>query len=446
MKSSLRIHPSIYFNRKLTAVSLTWVIGLVFCIGCGSKQVVVIPDYDNAHYRSDGLLRPEAEVVETIDARKSSPDQVGTAKVGMFNAKVPYLLSEPASEFITNSINTMLGADPQAERICPITVRIDALAARENTGAFSENGTVDCQLRFSFPVNADSTSVTSVSAVRKDGSMLDVTTYLEGLLYESVMDCTKQFLVDSYDPAPSHLLVDRADAALAADADLRTGRSPDVGRAPSPAESGSLQDPLTNSWNRLGFLYHYFTGEEMQDAYSSGHGFTYMNGGNLDKNFCTGFEIGLLMVTGTPVERPTSTWVVNSSALFYVSMPIILSLMYPPLGDREGSFRPYVGIGGGGMIGLQHMQAELSNIVSEVEAGSVEFLAAWMGEVVLGTEFGQWAASPFVEFRWVMSGRCSVSHGMSEEEEEQFNETIYNALVRPDGRVTGGQLCLGFRW
>ena len=406
----------------------------------------MIPEYDNAHYRSDGLLRPAVEVVETIDARRSSPEQVGTAKVGMFNSKVPYLLSEPASEFITNSVNTMLGADPQTERICPVTVRIDALAAREKTGAFSENGTVDCQLRFSFPVSADSTSVTSVSAVSKDGSMFDVTSSLERLLYESVMICTKQFLVDSYDPAPSHLLVDRADAPSAADIGLRADRSLGVGRSPSSAKSSSLEDPTTNSWNRLGFLYHYFTGEEMRDAYSSGFGLTFMGGENLDKNFCFGFEINLLMASGTPVERPTSTWVVDSSALTYISMPIMVSLMYPPLGDREGSFRPYAGIGGGGMVGAQHMRAELSNIVSTVEAGSGEFLAAWMGEVVLGTEFGQWAASPFVEFRWVMSGRCSVYHGMSEEEQEQFDETIYNALVRPDGRVTGGQLCLGFRW
>jgi hypothetical protein len=446
VKSDLPIHPSNYFNRKSAAVSLTWMIGLVFCIGCGSKQVVVIPDYDNEYYRGGELIRPAVEVVETIDARRSSPDQVGTAKVGMFNSRVPYLLSEPASEFITNSVNTMLGADPQAERICPVTVRIDALAASEKTGAFSENGTVDCQLRFSFPVSADSTSVTSVSAVSKDGSMFDVTSSLERLLYESVMTCTKQFLVDSYDPAPSHLLVDRADAPSAADIGLRANQYLGVVRTQYSAESGSLEDPSENAWNRMGFLYHYFLGEEMQDAYSSGYGFTYKGGGSLDKNFCFGFEISLLMASGTPVERPTSTWVVNSSALTYISMPIIVSLMYPPLGDREGSLRPYAGIGGGGMLGVQHMQAELSNIVAEVEAGSGEFLVAWMGEVVLGTEFGQWAASPFVEFRLVMSGRCSVYHGLSEEEQEQFDETIYNALVRPDGRMTGGQLCLGFRW
>jgi len=446
VKSNLRIHPSIYFNQKLAAFSLAWVIGLVFCIGCGSKQVVVIPDYDNAHYRSGELLRPEVEVVETIDARNSSPDRVGTAQVGMFNVKVPYLLSEPASEFITSSINTMLGADPQAGRICPITVRIDALAVSEITGAFSESGFADCQMRFSFPVNADSTSVTRVSAVRKSGSSLDVTSSLDELLYETVMDCTKQFLVDSYDPAPSHLLVDRADAKSAVDIELLAGRSPDVDRSPSPAESGSLQDPSKTSWDRMRFIYHHFTGEEMQDAYSSGIGLAFIEGKSINKDFCFGFEIGLLMASGTPVERSTSTWVVDSSALIFVSMPMNMSLIYPPHGVREGSFRPYAGIGGGGMIGIQHMRAELSNIVSEVEAGSGEFLAAWTGEVFLGTEFGRWAASPFVEFRWVMSGRCRVSHGMSEEEEKQFNETLYNALVRPDGRMTGVQLCLGIRW
>lgn len=446
MKYNLHTHPSIFFNRKLAAVSLTWMIGLVFYIGCGSKQVVVIPDYDNAHYRSDELLRPEVEVVETIDARNSSLDQVGTTKVGMFNVEVPYLLSEPVSEFITNSINTMLGANPQTERICPITVRIDALTVSEKTGAFSENGIVDCQLRFSFPVNADSTSVTRVSAISKDGAILDVTSSLEGLLYESVMTCTKQFLVDSYDPAPSHLLVDRADAPSAADIDLRAGSSPDVGRSPSPAESGSLQDPSTNSWQRLAFFYHYFTVEEMQDAYSSGIGFTYMNGGSLNKELCFGFEVGLLMASGTPVERPTSTWVVDSSTLLLFSMPINISLMYPPLGDREGSFRPYVGIGGGGIIGLELMQAELSRFASGVEVRNTVFRSAWTGEVVFGTEFGKWASNPFVEFRWVISGRSNISHGLSKEEQEQLDETLYDALVRPDGRVTGGQLWFGFRW
>ncbi len=446
MKSNPNSHPSILFTRKLTAVSSMWVIALVFCMGCGSKQVVVIPDYDNDHYRSGELKRPDVEVVKTIDARHSSPNLVGTASVGMFNSKVPYLLSEPVSEFITKSINTMLDADPQTERICPVTVRIDAFTVSESTG-FGESGLADCQLSFSFPVNADSTSAIGTGAVKKSKSYMDVTSSLEGLLYKCVADCTNQFLVDSYDPAPSHLLVARSDTTSAVDDDLRAESSLVLSRSPSSAESPYLQDPSTYSWKGLAFLYHHFTTEDMQDAYGHGFGLTFMRLQNLNRNLCLGFEMGVLWASGTPVEKPTSNWTVDSSNLFSLSVPINISLMYPPArGFRESSFRPYAGIGVGGILGLERMEADLSGYGTWVEIHHGVFQSAWTGEVILGSEFGQGAACLFAEIRLLLSGRSNISGGLSDEEQEEADQTLYDALIRPEGRMTGGQILLGLRF
>jgi hypothetical protein len=446
MRSNLRVHPSGYFNHKFATVSLTWLAGLVFCIGCGSKQVVLIPDYDNEYYRSEELLRPGAEVVETIDARDSSPERLGTAKVGMFNAEAPCLLSEPASEFITNSVNTMLGAATQTERICPITVRIDGLEVKEIDGGISGSGFADCQLSFSFPVNADSTSVTKVSAVRKDGAFFDATSTLDNVLYESVMTCTQRFLAGSYDPAPAHFLVARADVTSSVDKDLRTGNSLGAERSRLAAESNSLEGPSAKEWRELAVYYHYFTGEEMQDAYDHGFGFALMGGENISEKFCFGVETSLFLASGTPVERPGSTWLVDSSDLFLISIPVSVSLIYPAHGDREGSFLPYVGIGGGGIFGYELMQAKLSRFWEGVDVGNGIFRAAWTGEIFLGAEFGKWAANPFIEFRGTVSGRSSVSRGLSEEEQEQLDESLYDALIRPDGNMAGVQFCLGIRW
>jgi len=444
VKINFHNHSFIFSNHKRIALTLTWLIGLVFYIGCGSKQVVLIPDYDNAHYRSDELLRPGVEVVETIDARSSSPEQLGTAKTGMFNAEVPFLLSEPAAEFITTSVNTMLGAAPQAEKICPITIRIDDLEVKEIKGGISGSGFADCQLSFSFPVTADSTSVTKVDAVRKDGAFWDATSTLDDVLYESVKACTQEFLVDSYDPAPSHFLVARADATTAVDKDLRTGSS--MGAERARGESPSLEGPSAKKWNALALYYHYFTGEEMQDAYGHGFGFAYMGGENISERLSFGVDASLFLASGTPVERPGSTWHVESSNLYLLSMPISVSLIYPAQAGRKGSFLPYIGIGGGGILSLELMEAELATYVSQVDAGNTVFRAAWTGEIFFGAEFGKWAANPFIEFKGIVSGRSSVSTGLSEEEQQQLDESLYDALIRPDGNMAGVQICLGIRW
>ena len=434
MKSNLHTHPSSSSHRKFVAVSLMCVASLVSCLGCGSKQVLITPDYDNVHYRSDELIRPQVEVVETRDTRSAAPNYVGKAKVGLFNAEVPYLLDEPVSEFITKSINTMLGSDPQAEGVCPVTVHVDGLTVIEKTGIFKEMGIADCRLRFSFPVSEDSTCVTSVKAANKAGSLFDVTSSLEDLLYTCVADCTKQFLVDSYDPASSHLLVDRAGAALAAIGNPGAERSLDLGGSSHSVAGNYLQDPANNSWNQMTLLFHYFTAEDMNDAYSLGFGLTYMRGESLTRDLCYGIEIGAMTAVGTPVERSASTWTVDSSSLFSLSVPINIMVMYPPHGSRTDSFRPYVGIGGGGIIGIELMEAELSRFGSAVDVGNTIFRSVWTGEVCVGGEFGQWASNPFVEFRWLVSGRSNVSDGLPEEEDQQ-REDLRQAMREFDVNV-----------
>jgi hypothetical protein len=343
----------------------------------------------------------------------------------------------------------MVGADPRAERICPVTVRVDALSVSEKQGLLSEKGMADCRLTFSFPVSADSTVVSSVSAAHEAGSGLDVTSSVEGLLYQCVRDCTSQFLSDSYDPTSSRFYVDRADATAAADAGLIVGSAGNTGGPPSLArgENAGVPENLgKGSWGQWGLFYHRFTNDTMKDAYGGGFGITYMKGQNITENLGWGLEIGLLASRGTPVERATSTWTVDSSSLFMLDVPINASLVYPTPGTSEASFRPYLGIGGGGLVGLESMKAELSRPGSGVEVSNGVFRSAWTGELFCGAEFGQGGTSPFIETRFVVSGRTKVSEGLSAEEEQERAETLYDALVRPDGRVTGVEIYAGLRW
>lgn len=446
MRTDLPADLSVYQNRKLSAVTFVCVVCLLFCVGCGSKQVMLIPDYDNEHYRSEELRRPELEVVKTVDTRDSSPEQLGTARVGMFNVEVPYLLSEPASEFVGKSLNTILGTDPQAEKVCPVTVRIDELNVHEIGGFFGESAFADCQLSFSFPVSADSTSVTRVSAVSKDGSLMDATAKLEGVLYESIAACAKEFLDTSYDNAPSRFLVARAEATQTVDKDLQKERFLGSRKSRASDDADSYKVPSSGSWWAIDAYYHHFMKDEMQDAYGGGFGFEFMGGEDISNNMCFGVRSSILMASGTPAERQGSIWHVESSKIFIIYMPISVSLIYPTLADRKGSFKPYAGIGGGGVFSYERMEGKMSTYYSTVEAAHGVFRAAWTGEIFFGAEFGGWAANPFIEFRGIVAGRSSVSWGLSEEEDQQLAETLYDALIRPEEDVAGGQVCLGIRW
>lgn len=427
------------FRRTAPLLLLT----LILFAGCGARQVLVVPDYGNPHYDQADLHRPDLVVVETADARGNAPNRVGTAQVGMFNNKVPYLLDEPVADFITRSVNTMVGAEPDALRMCPVTIRIDELSAGEHTGLFKEEGSARCRMHFSFPVDPESFRTVDVSTVRTGSSMADVTGSLEDLLYESVADCTRQFLEQTWDPAPVRWVTDREGAAQLARTETPSASPPTLAR-PS-GSSPAPQDDKT-IWQRLSFDYVYFTNSEMQDAYPHGFGGTWGAQSNLGTGFRQEFEMGFILAGGTPVKRPETLWTVDSSSLTLVNLPIRFHLIYPPRNPRGDSFRPYVGAGLGAMLGFERMSAELTWGGGGVDVANGIFRAAWTGDVIVGSEFGPSASAPFVELRFQFSGHNNVAEGLSDEDKQERAETLYDALVRPNGETTGVQLSVGMCW
>jgi hypothetical protein len=214
-----------------------------------------------------------------------------------------------------------------------------------------------------------------------------------------------------------------------------------------PDELASAADASDDgSWKRLTGYYQLFTSDSMKDAYTGAFGASFMLGGPVTPDFDFGAEVGGLVAVGEPVERPDSRWVVDSSSLVSVDMPFNVFLLYPCLVGRTGTFRPYVGAGAGAVIGIEVMEAELSDFVSQVEVRNTVFRSMWTGEVMVGAELGTSAHKLVVELRFIASGRNSVAEGLSDEEKEERGATLYDALVRPDGRVTGATLCLGLRW
>ncbi|HVO75634.1 MAG TPA: hypothetical protein VMT35_16505, partial [Ignavibacteriaceae bacterium] len=74
----------------------------------------------------------------------------------------------------------------------PINVVIDSFNVYEKTGMFSEKGNFDCWLRFFYPTQKDSiASIQTSTHLERSG--MDVTNSLEDLIYEGVVECTKQF-------------------------------------------------------------------------------------------------------------------------------------------------------------------------------------------------------------------------------------------------------------
>ncbi|MFO7653987.1 MAG: hypothetical protein R6X25_09225 [Candidatus Krumholzibacteriia bacterium] len=438
--------PATGAHLRRTALLLLPALVVFLFAGCGARQVVVVPDYGNPHYVAPDLHRPQVGVVQAGDFRGNEPDRVGTAKVGVFNSEVPMRLTEPVSDFVARSFDTIVNAEPDGQELCPVTIRIEELSVGEHKGMFKEVGTAKCRLRFSFPVDPDSVRVVDVHATRTAGSMWDVTGSLEGILYESVADCMRQFIVDAYDPAPSRLVLDRARAERQAQSGPMAGSPPALARSSASSTAPGSPDAEERIWQRLSIDYHYFTNSEMRNAYPHGFGFTYAAGSDFARNFRQEFEVGLIAAMGTPVERPDTEWTIDSSSLFLLNLPIRYHLFYPPRGGRAGSFQPYLGVGVGGVIGIERMSADLSGGGNRVEVANGIFRSAYTGDVVVGGEINRWANPLVVELRFRYSGHNNVSEGLSDEEREERANTLYDALVRPNGEMTGVQLSVGMCW
>jgi hypothetical protein len=408
-------------------------MGVLLSMGCGAGQVVIVPDYDNEYYRSGDLTRPEIAIVETNDTRNVLKEQIGIARVGMFNKKVPCLLSEPVSGFVTTSLETMLGVDSRSEEVCPVTVRIDALEVGEDIGIFHEGAVSNCRLSFSFPVTADSIMVSSVSAVLEKDASFDATGKLDDLLYESILDCTRQFLRNSYDRVASRLLVDRSRAMSTVDEGLRA-EAPQARGVPEPAMD---QRPW---FAGASLLYHGFAPGQMRDVYGTllmlgSHWSTWFEGRS-------GLRAGGYFFGGSgPAPILDPNWTFETAKVRMGGVELDLTYLYRFRPDLRSTWLPYAGAGVNTYVGIDRLELKASNSFAMLDGHAAAVRAAMGVHALLGchvmvsNEFSTRLAA-----RWTQTGKGSTSaeaHFDSSEEEKVFDQLFYSTLQRPDFNFTG---------
>lgn len=168
------------------------VLCLAAAMGCSSSKMLT-PNYKHEILSAVGLKRDSLEISKVIDKRAAAPNQAGIAQIGIFNQKVPYLLSENVGEFVHHVLDSLISTANPNKLIAPITVIIDVFEVGEKTSLFSEKGFFKCSLRFFYPVTRDSLEQIVVET-QQNTSGVDVTSSLEKLIYKGLVDCAQNFV------------------------------------------------------------------------------------------------------------------------------------------------------------------------------------------------------------------------------------------------------------
>jgi len=219
---------------------------------CGSNQVLLRYDPDNPFLEDKVLKRDRVRVVLVSDNRSVEPEYAGTAQTGMFNKKVPYLLDEPISEFVTKSVNELLVTADTTDFILPIGIQINQFQVSEKTYAISEYGYFDCQMNFYFPVTQDSFAIARISD-QQSVKRSDVTSSLKNLIYTGIFNCTRQFVEEYYDNSPKYYISTKDTLQLA---DIKSiYRRSFASQKQDTTKQSTYQSPnITRSYLKFGIL------------------------------------------------------------------------------------------------------------------------------------------------------------------------------------------------
>ncbi len=176
---------------------------VIFCsvlMGCGNSAVIMTPDYNKFIDPSDRFKRDNIRIDTVIDRRSTPSNQIGTAQVGMLNQEVPYLLTISANKFVKTALDKLIVKETSEKPQFPIIVFIDSLEVGEESTVFSgEIGYFDCHLLFAYQHSKDSIECKSSKVKKSKTSIIDITNSLEGLVYEGINECAKDFIENYWD-------------------------------------------------------------------------------------------------------------------------------------------------------------------------------------------------------------------------------------------------------
>ncbi len=248
-------------NIQTPWVAVLLLVGAVHIIGCGSSSVVFNPDFKNADLHVSGLKQDSVRILSVTDQRAKPTTQIGTARTGMMNREVPYLVKGNLANVVQEFLDTLIVARHDEDRFFPIRVSIEQFEVGEKHGLFGETGFFNCHLRFLFPVTPDSIGVQDVVTKQSAESMVDVTDNIEPLIYKGMAAAAREFVGGTLNTAHRFVTVekDSAEKALPRDTSVVVRRLQPVATAQKPVSGAD-----SNSTSSAGATIQVFAGNKIK--------------------------------------------------------------------------------------------------------------------------------------------------------------------------------------
>ena len=196
--------------------------------------------------------------------------------------------------------------------------------------------------------------------------------------------------------------------------------------------------------------YHSFVGNSMSDSYDPEYVGT-LGGVFWGEKFGFGGEFSWMNGKGTPVLR-SSNWDVNDSWVKMTAYMLGINALYRFANSSNNElFEPYVLLGPALWIGSERISATASRMpVGIHESFRAELLAlavSFGGNAAVGTTIrikDKYRA--LFEVRWIVSTSGGTGDLATEEEQPDFDSSLYEAVERPGFSFTGWRIDLGVQW
>ena len=158
-------------------------------------------------------------------------------------------------------------------------------------------------------------------------------------------------------------------------------------------------------------------------------------------------EIGFLSRSGLPRSK-NPKWNIEKSELGMFAIPINGTFLYRlRSGETPHLFSPYVGLGGGVYVGVENLEAKADYGGNGFEGHSRAIRASGTVHALAGLEIGRIVGpiSGVVEFRWTQAGDGSTTDFVPDDERDEYNDTLFDAVKRSSFNFTGWSVEAGIR-
>lgn len=216
----------------------------------------------------------------------------------------------------------------------------------------------------------------------------------------------------------------------------------------TPMQTGSS---LGETASRFRLGYHTFTDEKMSESYENSVVGSW-EGIGWGKKVGFGFEVGWWGGSGTPIPVE-SDWTITESSLKMTAFSIAINFLYYFKEPAEAKrFIPYTEIGPTLWFGWEKITATAERSVAGIEDG---FNAELSG---IGISYGACAMlgtlvrisegfSLLFEVRGTLSSSDDMFDLIGEDEEQSdYDSSLYTAVQRPGFNFTGWRIDVGFQW